>query len=123
MHTPAIEALQLFENKLRHFKSPKSIKMKQTFTNGKAKRFTLVLSIVLAMVVTFASITSGNSRGNAFRLKAANANPDVNCNCSLLGGNKECLANNYGASCAPAGTANCSNYNPNCGGVVPPGGL
>jgi hypothetical protein len=38
---------------------------------------------------------------------------DYRCNCGFIWG-KNCKANNYGAYCAPIGTAFCRDYDSNC---------
>ncbi len=76
----------------------------------------MVFGVAVAVAVTFTSMASGKATGSPFRLKTAQAALDIECDCALLGGNNNCLANNYGAQCAPDGTVNCQSKNANCGG-------
>ena len=90
----------------------------------KILKASLFLSVVATLAITTASFTSNSSGTSAFRLKEAQAVEAVDCDCALLGGNDKCLANNYGASCAPEGTNDCQSYNKNCQDEqVPPGSL
>lgn len=89
--------------------------MKTFVKSGKKSRFALVMGIAVAVAITFASMT-GNAKGNAFRLKTAQAAFAIECDCALFGGNNNCLANNYGSQCAPDGTTDCQTKNANCGG-------
>lgn len=85
-------------------------------------KVSLVFGVFAALAITAASFTSASSGSSAFRLKEAQAVEAVDCDCALLGGNDKCLANNYGASCAPEGTNDCQSYNKNCQDEQIPGG-
>jgi len=91
--------------------------MKKCLSGEKKSKFAFLFGSALAIVITFASLSSGNANSNAFRLKTAQAAFDVSCDCALFGGNNKCAANNYGAQCAAAGTIDCSSRNSNCGGA------
>jgi hypothetical protein len=58
-------------------------------------------------------ISSGFSLSRIYSPKIALGAEAVVCDCSLLGTNHYCAANNYGANCAPQ-TLLCSDYNSNC---------
>jgi len=73
-----------------------------------------VLTCLLITIVAV-NLSFGNSMKSFFRPKLARAAYDIECNCAAFGGNLFCAVNNYGSSCAPAGTTFCANYNRNCG--------
>jgi len=73
------------------------------------------LAFLLITAVTV-NLSFAGSRKSYFHTKLARAAFDIECNCALFGGNTNCAVNNYGSTCAPAGTTNCSTYNGNCGG-------
>ncbi len=84
------------------------------------KRSILTLGVFAALALSVVSFTSGAKNHSSFSLKEAQASTTIECDCALFGGNNNCLANNYGSSCAPDGTSNCQSYNSNCGGTNPP---
>ena len=91
--------------------------MMKNFVSVKLKKqMAVTLGIAMAITISVFSMTSGKSDGQPFRLKKAQAALTVACDCAFWGGNSNCLANNYGASCAADGTAQCEGFNSNCGG-------
>ncbi|MDN3548808.1 hypothetical protein [Mucilaginibacter aquaedulcis] len=61
------------------------------------------------------TLTSAFTLPKMFSSKIALGAEATICDCALLGGNNNCAANNYGASCAGV-VLYCSDYNSNCEG-------
>lgn len=74
-----------------------------------------LFAFLLIFAVTI-NLSLAGSMKHLFRPKLARAAFDIECNCAAFGGNANCLANNYGSQCAPAGSNTCTTYNTNCGG-------
>lgn len=75
--------------------------------------FQLLAAALIVAIVTTCFMYGGILKP-VFHPKLARASLTVTCDCALLRGNNNCLANNYGASYTS--TENCQAYNSNCGG-------
>lgn len=80
------------------------------------KKFLTFIFVAFLGIAAMSSLDM-NFEERAISLKSASANSlaHVKCNCAFLGGNDNCLANNYGSVCASGENINCQDYNSNCG--------
>lgn len=76
--------------------------------------------ILLIGMVAFSLVDFSPKDESFISLKDVKAAPDIHCACAFWGGNANCLANNAGSTCAPAGSLHCQSFNSNCGGTDVP---
>jgi hypothetical protein len=82
----------------------------------KSKTFLKLFVPTLFLGIIFTNLSFGLTLSKIYSPKIALGAATVVCDCSLLGTNHLCAANNYGAECAPGGSSNCADFNSNCEG-------
>ena len=79
------------------------------------KKILLTVTCVLCAVAFSFYSFSANAQEAILDMTLEHSDSQVQCNCAFLGGNKNCLSNNWGSRCGGGSNYLCQTNNSNCG--------